>query len=111
MTFEPNVTKSKPMYDLDTKLTTWEETRHETGYELTRTVTATEWVETNRTDCYCCSCPEEGGADAYCRNHGFAGERPCETHNLPGYIDEHFTPGLTKMHDSVQEVWRRYNGS
>lgn len=55
---------------------------------LTRTrVLSGEWTET-RTDCYCCSCPESGYSDPYCRNHGFAGERPCDVHNMPGVEDD-----------------------
>lgn len=44
----------------------------------------------NRTDCYCCTCGlgDEGlgwaTIDAACRNHGYAGRRPCEYHGMPG---------------------------
>lgn len=44
-----------------------------------------------RTNCFCCSCyggQEYGGYagsnDPYCRNHGFAGTRACELHEMPG---------------------------
>jgi hypothetical protein len=37
-----------------------------------------------RTNCFCCSCDDQVGSDVYCRNHGFAGERPCELHGMPG---------------------------
>jgi hypothetical protein len=40
-----------------------------------------------RDNCYCCSCGERG-SDPYCRNHGFAGLRPCEAHDMPGQTDE-----------------------
>lgn len=74
----------------------WTETFEEPGLSGTRIVAAGDWVLT-RTDCFCCSCPESGSSDPYCRNHGFAGERPCETHNLPGSpADERDMP------DSVQ---------
>lgn len=41
--------------------------------------------------CYCCSCSDSDGfvyRDPYCRNHGHAGTRPCETHGSPGEKDE-----------------------
>lgn len=66
----------------------WVERLEYTGYAVERSVTAGEWVEIERTDCFCCSCRENGYgglvADPYCRNHGWYGERPCETHMLPG---------------------------
>jgi hypothetical protein len=38
-----------------------------------------------RTNCYCCSCGEREGFDPYCRNHGWAGTRKCEVHDVgPG---------------------------
>lgn len=49
-------------------------------------------------DCFCCSCPEYGGVDPYCRNHGWAGTRPCEIHESPGMADE-----TDKMPVSVQQ--------
>lgn len=66
---------------------TWTETWNEPGITRTRVVTAPAWTE-DRTDCFCCSCSEFGNSDPYCRNHGFAGERPCETHNMPGTPDD-----------------------
>jgi hypothetical protein len=36
-----------------------------------------------RTDCFCCSCGD-GGMDPACRNHGWAAERPCGLHDMPG---------------------------
>lgn len=52
-----------------------------------------------RTDCYCCSCGD-GGHDAACRNHGWAGRRPCELHNMPGekYGDEYCTGACNSGH-------------
>jgi len=38
----------------------------------------------NRTNCFCCSCPDGGGFDPACRNHGWAARRPCEVHGMPG---------------------------
>lgn len=35
-------------------------------------------------DCFCCSCGDRDGPDAACRNHGFAGRRPCDRHQMPG---------------------------
>lgn len=70
------------------------------GVVKTRTVTATPW-EVVITHCFCCSC-DDHNPDPYCRNHGFAGERPCEEHNMPGSVDENGT-----MPDSVQVVRRR----
>lgn len=53
----------------------------EPGVTWRRTLTPSDWVE-ERTDCFCCSCGE--GSDPACRNHGFAAQRPCDIHNLPG---------------------------
>jgi hypothetical protein len=71
---------------------TWIERIQYVGYAIERTVTASEWTEVDRTDCYCCSCPEGEfgtliGKDSCCRNHGWDGERPCEEHNLLGSVD------------------------
>lgn len=65
----------------------WVEIEKEPGIVRRRHVYATSW-QTFRVDCYCCSCPDWGGPDPYCRNHGFAAERPCEVHNMPGTADE-----------------------
>jgi hypothetical protein len=55
---------------------------------LTKTrILSGEWTEV-RTDCYCCSCGEHYSNDPYCRNHGFAGRRPCDVHNMPGQEDD-----------------------
>lgn len=74
----------------------WTETFEEPGLSGTRIVAAGDWVLT-RTDCFCCSCPESGSSDPYCRNHGFAGERSCDHHELPGQADEE-----GRMPESVQ---------
>jgi len=52
---------------------------------------------TDRTTCYCCSCGDRPGSDPYCRNHGFAGARPCLDHDVPGQANED-----GNMPDSVQ---------
>lgn len=80
----------------------WTETRTDPGVVWARTVTASDWKLVERTNCYCCSCGDYGSSDPYCRNHGFAGTRPCETHELPGSADE---DGV--MPDSVQTEQRR----
>lgn len=77
-------TKDPAVTDEATGLQTWTEHQHWPGYIRSRTVTATPWVETSRDDCFCCSCGEREGSDPACRNHGWAAQRPCETHNLPG---------------------------
>jgi hypothetical protein len=64
----------------------WEEVESSPGLERRRLVVAQPWVE-HRTNCFCCSCTDHL-VDPYCRNHGFAGERPCERHNMPGCPDE-----------------------
>lgn len=56
----------------------------------------------DRDNCFCCSCGEREGSDPFCRNHGFAGLRPCESHNQPGVADEE-----GRMPDSVQDARRR----
>lgn len=54
------------------------------------------------TDCFCCSCNDHGDglitSDSACRNHGFYGKRPCELHNMPGYVWE----DTEEMPESVQ---------
>jgi hypothetical protein len=65
-----------------------------------RVVWASDWRETERLACHCCTCGEDGSMDAACRNHGFYGERPCDIHNLPGYPWE----GTNEMPDSVLTV-------
>lgn len=61
----------------------------------------------NRTNCFCCSCPPDYGVDAACRNHGWAAERPCEEHGMPGQpwdVDDGSDAEV--MPESVQEVRR-----
>ena len=38
----------------------------------------------NRTNCFCCTCGDREGSDVACRNHGWAAQRPCEKHEMPG---------------------------
>lgn len=57
------------------------------GIETVTVYQAVAVIE-NRTNCYCCTCPEVGGSDIHCRNHGFVGERPCDIHDMPGAVDE-----------------------
>lgn len=82
-------------------------TTTEPGLETIKRYTLTSTI-TNRTDCFCCSCGD-WGADAACRNHGFAAQRPCEEHGMPGSTwDEEMEPELEGiMPDSVQEVRRQ----
>ncbi len=94
--------------DQETGSLTWIEYQSWPGYKNSRTVTAGRWEECERTDCYCCSCEgDRPGSDAACRNHGWAAQRPCEKHNLPGQPwDEDAGPELDgKIPDSVQAVW------
>lgn len=70
--------------DPETGLQTWTEYQHWPGHTNSRIVTATKWQEVERTNCFCCSCGEREGSDPACRNHGWAANRPCETHKLPG---------------------------
>lgn len=67
----------------------WTETYNGVGFKEQRQVTATEWVETERDSCFCCSCYEDYytgqmSTDPYCKNHGWVGTRRCEYHKLPG---------------------------
>lgn len=65
---------------------------------ITTTVYQPILVIEHRETCFCCSCGDFG-SDPACRNHGFAGTRPCELHGTPGtaWDDE---PGV--MPASVQ---------
>jgi hypothetical protein len=70
---------------------------------ITRTVVYAPIVELeHRTDCYCCSCGDQPGSDPYCRNHGYAGERPCTVHGMPG--DD---PALESVQDHLQKKFAR----
>lgn len=53
------------------------------GMKVTRVWQLIVEIE-DRETCYCCSCGEHPGHDPYCRNHGFAGTRKCEKHEMPG---------------------------
>jgi hypothetical protein len=67
-----------------------------------RQVMVEPWREVQRLTCFCCSCGDFG-ADPACRNHGYAGTRPCEKHGTPGSVwDDDGT-----MPDSVQMERRR----
>lgn len=66
----------------------WTEQRADGGVIWERLVMATAWREVERTDCYCCTCPEHS-IDPYCRNHGgHHGLRPCERHGMPGQLND-----------------------
>jgi hypothetical protein len=66
---------------------------HEPGLEIIETFERVSVVE-NRTDCFCCTCGDRAGSDPACRNHGYAGRRPCDIHNLPGQEwDDEMVPG------------------
>ncbi|AVR56891.1 hypothetical protein PBI_TRISCUIT_18 [Microbacterium phage Triscuit] len=78
------------------------ERRVTTTHSSERMVWASDWRETARFACHCCTCDEDYWSghttnDPYCRNHGFYGTRPCDIHNLPGSMGEEDT----KMPDSV----------
>ncbi|MCU6481924.1 hypothetical protein [Arthrobacter sp. A2-55] len=81
----------------------WTETLKDPSGIRIRKVTAEAWDFT-RTNCYCCTCDDYGSHDPYCRNHGWAGQRPCEEHGMPGQEVEEFdgSPGEGDMPDSVQ---------
>lgn len=55
----------------------------EPGLTWTATLKPEDWTE-ERDDCFCCSCGDREGSDHACRNHGYAGKRPCELHGMPG---------------------------
>jgi len=70
-------------------------------------------VKRERLNCWCCSCRDDRpGGDAACRNHGFAAERPCEVHGMPGspWSRDYEEPGFIgpeAMPESVQAVRRQ----
>lgn len=70
----------------------WEELERTPGLVRARTVQAGPWFVKKRTNCFCCSCDQDEDGyihhDFYCRNHGFAGLRPCEEHQMPGQKNE-----------------------
>lgn len=97
--------KGPVTFDHQTGVSTWTEYQEWPGYKNSRTVTATRWEECERTNCYCCSCCDDRqGSDAACRNHGWAAQRPCEKHKLPGQPwDDTGDPNYAGlMPDSVQ---------
>jgi len=109
---------TEPKWDAEREVYVWTEEREPfDGATYRREVTATAWVEHERTDCYCCSCDysDYGSvSDAYCRNHGFAGKRACEVHKMRGdgkdtepWGDEVYKVDLVKLR-TVQEQ-KRYN--
>lgn len=77
---------------------------------ITRTRVYRGAPQVERTNCFCCSCNDYGdgliSSDPGCRNHGFAGTRPCEEHNMPGQEWDDFgienDPDVGKMPESVQ---------
>jgi hypothetical protein len=76
---------------------TWTEVYNDfSGVIRRRQVKAEVWAEDERTNCFCCSCPEFGNSDPFCRNHGFAGTRPCEEHGMPGDFDPEMTEGMPR---------------
>lgn len=68
-----------------------------------RTVTASAFTE-ERITCFCCSCDTDELSDPYCRNHGFAGARPCESHGMPGEPNE---DGVMPLSVEKRELERR----
>lgn len=95
-----------PVTKNDDGTETLQEFQHWPGHTNVRTITRTAWTLHERTDCYCCSCGHREGSDPYCRNHGFAAERPCEVHKMAGVPDED-----GKMPVSVQQVYRDLEAS
>lgn len=63
------------------------------------------------TDCYCCTCQYDAlydhltVVDPDCRNHGFDGQRPCETHHCSG------KPGLANVMPLSVEAYRKLQNS
>jgi hypothetical protein len=95
----------------------WKEYETEPGVIKLRTVYASAWAEVERNNCFCCSCPANN-PDPHCRNHGWAGRRPCEDHKLPGtkYEQEHIdnkTGSLLRVDVMPQSVqaYRREQGN
>lgn len=75
---------------------------------ITRTNVTRSAPEITITNCYCCSCYEDDygmvTSDPACRNHGFAAQRPCELHNMPGQPwDDYGFDTDGKMPESVQQ--------
>lgn len=73
-----------------------------------RVVWSSDWRETVRLECFCCTCDDDyytghQTMDAACRNHGYYGKRPCDIHNLPGYAWE----DTNEMPESVMTVRKK----
>jgi hypothetical protein len=50
-----------------------------------RVVVEGDWRRIQQLTCWCCTCGDREGSDAYCRNHGATfGERPCDIHGVQG---------------------------
>lgn len=65
----------------------------------------------DRYACWCCSCGDREGSDPYCRNHGFAGTRPCEQHGMEGAMvhpEDWDEEGPPHMPESVQKARARW---
>lgn len=64
-----------------------------------RTVTETNWSRIQQLNCWCCTCPSDGGNDAYCRNHNMGfGARPCDIHGVQGeYIVDFVGPDVVEV--------------
>lgn len=85
----------------------------DTGWGLTK-VTFYEPIAVleHRKTCYCCSCGDREGSDPFCRNHGFAGTRACEEHEMhgdkfvPNYEGEGYT---TEVMLTVQQERQQRN--
>lgn len=100
-----------PSRTYETKGNVLYETTEVPGLKTTRVFLLALEIEA-RDDCYCCSCGDDEHIypDIYCRNHGWAGERPCEVHKMPGSAT-HDTPEgeSTEPLESVQQYRRRRN--
>lgn len=83
-------------------------TYSEPGIEIVTVYMPVLQIE-NRTECFCCSCPDYSH-DPACRNHGFAAKRPCELHDMPGSTwDPEFMDGEEDiMPESVQAHRAKY---
>lgn len=83
-------------------------TYSEPGIEIVTVYMPVLQIE-NRTECFCCSCPDYSH-DPACRNHGFAAKRPCELHDMPGSTwDPEFMDGEEDiMPESVQAYRAKY---
>lgn len=71
------------------------------GLTRRRELAGGPWTE-ERTNCFCCSCDDDWppAGDPNCRNHGWWGSRPCETHGMAGQVE----PESGEMPASVEEV-------